>query len=89
MEVEEINEYLKEANPEALFINDEGFDEAILGYTQRINQPPLVAYSVDKIIQILIKRDKMTYEEAVEHFDFNIGGGWLGDGTPMWIRDEI
>jgi hypothetical protein len=86
MDREELNEYLTDENPNALFAD--GFDEAILGYTQRMNQPPLVAYSVDKIIEILMERDEMTYEEAMEYFDFNIGGGWVGEGTPIWIRKE-
>jgi len=83
----ELDEYLMDENPDALFAD--GFDEAILGYTQRMNQPPIVAYSVDKIIKILVERDGMTYEEAMEYFDYNIGGGWLGEGTPMWIRNEF
>ena len=87
MDREELNEFLTDENPEALFTD--GFDDAILGYTQRMNQPPVVAYSVDKIIEILVERDGLTYEQAIEHFDFNIGGGWLGEGTPMWIRKEI
>lgn len=86
MDREQLNEFLTDENPDALFAD--GFDDAILGYTQRMNQPPLVAYSVDKIIEILMERDEMTYEEALEYFDFNIGGGWVGEGTPIWIRKE-
>lgn len=86
MEKEELEDMLLDDNPAALFAS--GFDDAIIGYTQRLNQKPLVAYSVDKIIEILVERDGLTYEEAIEHFDFNIGGGWLGEGTPMFIRNE-
>jgi len=84
MDRDELNEYLTDENPTALFAD--GFDEAILGYTQRMNQPPIVAYSVDKIIEILMGRDELTYEEAMEYFDYNVGGAWVGEGTPMWIR---
>lgn len=87
MERDEMEEILIEENPEALFAD--GFDAAILGRTQRMNQKPIVAYSVDKIIEIMVERDGMTYEEAIEYFDFNIGGGWLGEGTPMFIRNEF
>ena len=67
----------------------DGFDDAIIGVSQRMNQIPVVAYSVDKMIEIMVERDKMTYEDAVENFDFNIGGGWLGPNTPMFIRNEF
>ena len=86
MDREELNEYLTDENPNALFAN--GFDEAILGYTQRMNQPPLIAYSVDTMLDIMVTRDGMTYEDAVEHFEYNIAGGWIGENTPMFIRNE-
>lgn len=33
----------------------------------------------------MIKRDGMTYEEALEYFDFNIQCAWLGEFTPIYI----
>lgn len=85
MELEDLYDFLENENPIALFAD--GFDDAIIGYTERMNQKPIVAYSVNKIIEILVNRDGMTYEEAMEYFDYNIGGGWLGEGTPMWIKN--
>lgn len=86
MDRKEFNELMVEENPSALFAD--GFDNAIIGHTQRMNHPPLVAYSVDIMIDIMIERDNMTFEEALEFFDFNIGPAWLGEGTPMFIRGE-
>ena len=28
----------------------------------------------------------MSYEEAVEFFDFNVEGAYMGKGTPMYIE---
>ena len=61
-----------------------GLDEAVIGvdrYSER------VIYSVKKIITILMTRDGMTEEEALEHYDYNIEGGWVGDQTPIWCYD--
>ena len=33
----------------------------------------------------MIERDEMTYEEAMEFFDFNIQGAWMGEFTPIYI----
>jgi len=63
----------------------DGFDEAVLGVARRCGQPDLIAYDVEKIIEILVTRDDMTYEEAVEFFDFNIAGAWMGEETPIFI----
>jgi len=68
-------------NPNALFAD--GFDDAIIGYAKRCGQPALVAYDVEKCISIL-QRD-MSYEEAVEYFDFNVAGAWVGEHTPLFL----
>lgn len=78
-----LREEIAEINPEALLLD--GFDEAIIGMAERINLGPVVAYDVEKILEIMIERDGMTYEEAMEFFDFNIQGAWMGDFTPIYI----
>jgi hypothetical protein len=80
MTVEEI----EDINPEALLCD--GFDEAIIGMAERINLGPVVAYDVDKMIDIMVERDGMTYEEAIEYFDYNILGAWMGENTPVYIQ---
>ena len=80
MTVEEV----EEINPEALLCD--GFDEAIIGMAERINLGPVVAYDVDKMLEIMVKRDGMTYEEAMEYFDYNILGAWMGENTPVYIQ---
>ena len=31
-------------------------------------------------------RDGMSYEDAIEFFDFNMIGAWVGEFTPIFIR---
>lgn len=62
----------------------DGLDEAILGVT-RVNEREVLAYSVSKIIEILMTRDGMTREMAYEFFDFNIAGAYLDPGMPIYI----
>jgi len=64
----------------------DGLNEAIIGVGSRCGQKDLIVYNVDKVIEILMKRDGMTEEEAFEFFEFNIQGGWHGEETPMWVR---
>ena len=66
----------------------DGFDEALIG----------MSYDIDQIIDILCRDDDMTREDAIEHFEFNIGGSYVGEKTPLfvycneggsyWIGDE-
>lgn len=62
-----------------------GLDDAVIGVGVRCGQPPVVIYSVDRVIKILMDRDGMTNEEAIEYFEFNIEGAWVGNGTPVWM----
>ena len=77
-------EEIEEINPDALLCD--GFDEAIIGLAERINLGPVVAYDVDKMLKIMVERDGMTYEEAMEYFDYNILGAWMGENTPVYIQ---
>ena len=40
------------------------------------------------MVDVFVKQG-MSYEEAVEWVEFNVIGGWLGDNTPMFIRDDL
>lgn len=64
----------------------DGIDDAIIGLTERIGMEPIVAYDVDKVIEILVETDGMTHEEAIEHYEYNIIGGYVGELTPVFIK---
>jgi hypothetical protein len=94
-------EEIAEINEEALIID--GFDSAIIGMAERINLGPVVAYDEEKIIDILISQmeiedtEGMTEEEiqsekeimAIEYFEYNIKGAWMGENTPIFIRGSF
>ena len=80
---QEVKDWIIEYNEEALLAD--GFEEAFLGVSEVFGRPPLATYDRDKCIDILVKRDGMTYEEAVEYFNFNVTGAWVGDGTPIYL----
>jgi len=46
-------------------------------------------YDMEKIVRKLMKRDGMSHEEAQEYFNFNIGGAYMGEGTPMFLIAKI
>jgi len=84
--MEDIKDLISEFNEEALICD--GFDEAIIGMGSRINLGPVVAYSVEKIIEILM-RDNMDYQEAYEYYNVNILNAWMGEFTPIFIDKLI
>jgi hypothetical protein len=62
----------------------DGFDDCVIGLAYQFNQP-LVIYSKQKIITQLMK--DMSEEDALEYFDFNIAGAYMGDSTPLFMED--
>ena len=61
----------------------DGLEEAFVGIGWRFNDGPLAIYDKEKVFEILT--EEMSYEEACEHFDYNIIGGWVGDKTPIFV----
>jgi hypothetical protein len=68
----------------------DGHDHAIIGLVDLdFGKRTVVAYSTRLIIEGLMNRDGMSWEEAQEFFDFNIKGAWVGPNTPVFVQDEL
>jgi hypothetical protein len=81
-----MNDWVSMYNEEALLAD--GFEDAFLGISEVFNRPPLATYDRDKCIEILIERDEMTHEEAVEYFEYNVAGSWVGENTPIYLTKK-
>lgn len=77
-----MREELADINPEMLLAD--GFDDALLGYVERCGMSPLALYDTNKCIEILMKRDGMSCEEAWEFFNYNVAGAYMGENTPFF-----
>ena len=67
----------------------DGFDDCICGIVERFGMDSVLLYDTDTMIEKMMTKDNMDYEEAVEYFDFNIKGAWMGEGTPCFFRDSF
>lgn len=81
---EQISDYFEEMDESVLLMD--GFEDAFIGYSQRINDPILAVYSYDKMVDVLMSRDGMDYDEATEYIDFNCVGAYVGEQTPIIVR---
>jgi hypothetical protein len=66
----------------------DGLDEAIVGITEEFGTGRRILYSKDKILDILMKRDLMTYSESEEFYDYNILGLYAGEQNPVFLITE-
>jgi len=74
---------LAEENPEALLAD--GFEQAFVGYGYSFGSKPLAIYNEETCLEVLMERDGMTMEQAVDFFYFNVKGAYVGDGTPIFM----
>ena len=84
MNVKDKLQFIYEGYPDVLIAD--GFDKAIMGIVERSGMNPVVLYNKNKCIDIMIKRDKMTEEEAIEFYYYNIVGSHMGDYTPCFAE---
>ena len=85
--LETVNQFLEDADMSAL--SADGFDDAIIGVVNDFNSEPRIAYSITECINILMKRDGMTYIDAMEYFSYNVQGAYMGKQTPVWVDDMM
>lgn len=64
----------------------DGFESAEIGIMCRCGQSNIIVYDYDKCIKILMKRDGMSYDGAVDFMEFNVVGAWVGDETPGFVH---
>ena len=67
----------------------DGLDDAVIGLATQANRKPLLIYSYEKIVGILVARDGMSVEEAEEFAAFNTLSAYVGEGTPYILVHEV
>ena len=61
----------------------DGFDEAVIGIDEHSMR---LVYSVKLCIEKLIT-EGMSMEDAIDYFNFNVSGAYVGEKTPIWCHD--
>ena len=64
-----------------------GFEEALVGFGYQCNNPVAI-YDQQKCIEILMEDllpVETAEEDALDHFNFNVIGSYVGESTPIFI----
>ena len=83
MKFEEKKDLLYQLSPDVIVAD--GFEDALIGVGQQFNKA-MAVYDRQKCIELLIERDGMSDEEAVEYFEYNVTGAWVGEYTPIFLE---
>jgi hypothetical protein len=76
------------AYPDTDFVFYDDIDDALIGVVTRFGQEPIICYDYYRCLAIYQERDGISYEEAVEHFEFNVIGGYVGPNTPCFLQKD-
>tara|TARA_B100000519_G_C14254534_1_gene444325 strand:- start:3429 stop:3692 length:264 start_codon:yes stop_codon:yes gene_type:complete len=77
-------EKIREDWPELLLMD--GFDDCIVGVASQFHNTA-VAYDEDQVIQKLMDQRGMDKIEAIEYMEYNQKGAWVGESTPIFVKD--
>ena len=85
-------EIWEERYPDLMFLEPrQFFDPAIVGVVERINLTAL-CYDTQEVLDIVEKRiygEGCSPEEALEHFEYNIKGSYVGEHSPVFLDRKV
>ena len=83
-----ITNYLEEHYPYDLdkILLADGFEDAFIGVVESFGTAPKACYDLAQCLDVLMVRDNMTYDEAVEYLEFNVTQAYVGENTPAFIN---
>ena len=61
----------------------DGFEKAFVGIGRQCNKS-IAVYDYERCIELLVA-DGLTFDEAFEHFNFNVAGAYVGEYTPIFL----
>ena len=71
------------------------FDAALVGHTRepkdhwpRTTNTLVAVYDYDRCVEAVMNWCNIDDVSACEHVDFNVTGAWIGEGTPMFTRQD-
>lgn len=70
----------------------DGFDDAFIGIGDNAQGNPVAVYSIEKCLDILaeqFKDEEDAMGDAIDYFEFNVRGSYVGEFTPMFINTLV
>tara|TARA_Y100000593_G_scaffold11335_2_gene20234 strand:- start:5634 stop:5915 length:282 start_codon:yes stop_codon:yes gene_type:complete len=85
MTEENIKFFLEQNYQDHKILLADGFEDAFMGIVESNGSRPKALYNEDECVDILMERDGMGYDEAIEFFNFNVAGAYVGEYTPAFV----
>ena len=63
----------------------DGYNDCIVGIVEQFGRPPIACYDLEKVFAKLMTESGMDREEALEWWEYNMIGAYVGEETPCFI----
>ena len=73
---------------ELLFLSEAYYDKCIVGIIESFGKPPVVCYDKQLLLDTMVEHGMKSLEEALEYFDFNVLGSYMGESAPVFLERE-
>ena len=83
----ELEQWAEDTGEDLLFAD--GFDDAIVGRGEQYSRTNAVVYDYNKCVKVLMDRDKLSYEDAIEWMEFNVVTTYVGEKTPIFLTTSL
>jgi hypothetical protein len=83
------DELIEEWGGELLFLSEEYYDKCIVGVVEMFGRPPVVCYDKQLLLDTMVEQGMESWEEALEYFNFNVVGAWMGEYTPVFLSRPL
>lgn len=80
----QIDEWIMDNYPDSEILIADGLEEAFMGVATQF-YTPIAIFDEEKCIDILVNQG-MNTEEAIEYYEFNILGAYVGVNTPAFFQ---
>ena len=82
---ESVTAFVEEVSPDESLLLADGLEAAFVGVARQFSKPPVAVYDRDAVLAIFMTRDGMSEDDAFDHLEFNVMGGWHGEQTPLFL----
>lgn len=87
-----VRDWINERSDDVPMCVMDGYDDCIVGIVTRFGLDPIVCYDKEMVLEQLASEsihqddDEDPETSALEWFEYNMIGAWVGDATPCFIE---
>jgi hypothetical protein len=72
---------------DTVFLHEDCYDDALIGVIERNGFETVAVYDREKLIKIIMREYDCDIDAAIEHYEYNMLGSYVGPYTPAYLHN--